>query len=304
MSRRRKLTLLLLLTGIAAGVVASGVRAVSPGERIVVRRFGRVLRPEWGPGVHLGLPLGLDRFDRVRTDEVRRLILGTGGPADPSPDPVAAEYLTGDLNLVRIQAVVQYRVARPAELLVATGNQNAETLLGRQAESALSRALVGRGIDRVLRDDRRRIGIDVQQGLEEAIASDRLGVEILGVSLVDARPPAEVAADFAAAQSAESERDRRITEAHTRAETSVTTAKAKAQAQLEAAKAAASRKLLTSRAQATHFLALLPEAQRNRSLTLQRTYIDKLQSFLSRVRRKVILPAGDAVDLSVLGIEE
>ena len=47
---------------------------------------------------------------------------------------------------------------------------------------------------------------------------------ILGVSLTDARPPAEVAPDFAAAQSARSEHDRRINEARTYAATTVTEA--------------------------------------------------------------------------------
>jgi membrane protease subunit HflK len=303
--RKRLLLLLaLFLSGVTFAVAGSAVRVVSPGERIVVRRFGRVLQPVWGPGFHFGLPLGVDRFDRVRTDEVRRLTLGSGGSSEPDLDPAAAELLTGDLNLVRIQVVVQYRVSRPADLLVSAGDHNAETLLGRLAESRLSRALATRGIDQALRDDRRQVAIEVRDQLAADMERDRLGIEILGVSLIDARPPVEVAGEFAAAQSAESERERRGNEARTRAESTVTAAKAKAHALLDAAAATAGRKLLTSRAEASHFLALLPEAQRSRTLTLQRLYIDKLQSLLARVRRKVVLPAGDAVDLSVLGIEE
>jgi membrane protease subunit HflK len=289
---------------IAAGLViaASGWRVVRPGEQIVVRRFGRIVEPSWGPGLHWGAPLGIDRFDRVRTDEVRRLNVGTTETAAQAVDPAAAEFLTGDLNLVRAQAVVQYRVASPADLVVRAGD--VEALLARLAEASLSLALARRGIDPVLRGDRQRIGGEVARDLGQAIARHRLGLEILGVSLTESRPPAEVAADFSAAQSAESQRDRRGNEARTQAETTVTAARATAGTRLETARAAAQRKLLGSRAGAQRFLALMEEARRSPELTVQRIYLDAMKTLLGRVRRKIVLPPGDAVDLTVLGIEE
>src|SRR5262249_7247929 len=59
--------LLLFLVGPAA----TAVTQVRPGERAVVRRFGRVLdhRPE--PGLYVGLPWGMDRVDRVPIGLVR-----------------------------------------------------------------------------------------------------------------------------------------------------------------------------------------------------------------------------------------
>ena len=111
--------------------------------------------------------------------------------------------------------------------------------------------------------------------------SHRLGLQILGVSLTEARPPTEVAADFAAAQSAESQRDRRGTEARTLAETTLTAARATAQGRLETARAASHRRLLSSRAEAEKFLALLAEARRSRELTVQRIYLDAMKSLLA-----------------------
>ena len=91
-----------------------------------------------------------------------------------------------------------------------------------------------------------------------------LGVTILGVSLTDARPPTEVEADFAAAQSAESERDRRINEAKSYHETTIVAARSAAGAKLEAARAAATRKLVTARAEAERFAVLAAEVERSR----------------------------------------
>jgi membrane protease subunit HflK len=299
---KRRGALPLVLAALALAVAAGSWREVRPGERIVVRRFGRLVDPAWGPGLHWAWPLGVDRLDRVRTDLVRRLTVGAAEPVVLSLDPAAGEFLTGDLNLVHVQMVVQYRVADPSRFVVAA--EPAQAILPRLAQAAVTRAIARRGIDSVLRADRQRVGDEVKQDLEQAALSHRLGLEILGASLTEARPPPEVAADFSAAQSAQSYREARATEARTLAETTVTSARAAAQASLDAARGAAQRKLLASRAESQKFLAILAEAGRSRELTIQRIYVDAMRSLLAKVRRKIVLPPGDAVDLTVLGIEE
>ncbi len=300
MNRRIAVALGLIAAGLL--VAMTGWRVVRPGEQVVVRRLGRIVTPSWGPGLHWGAPLGIDHFDRLRTDEVRRLNVGDPREAAAAGDPGADEFLTGDLNLVRVRAVIQYRVASPAEVVVSC--DNVEPLLERLAEASLSSSLARREIDPVLKGDRQRIAAEVARGLERAITRLHLGIEILGVSLTDARPPAEVAADFSAAQSAESQRDRRGHEARTQAETIVTAARASAASRLESARAASQRKLLASRAGAQRFLALLAEARRSPELTSRRIYLDTMKKLLGRVRRKIILPAATDVDLTVLGVEE
>ena len=72
----------------------------------------------------------------------------------------------------------------------------------------------------------------------------------------------------------------------------------------EAARAEAGRILLAARAEADQFLALLAEVRRSRDLSLRRLYIESVQSMLERVRRKLILPPGDSIDLTVLGLRD
>ena len=156
----------------------------------------------------------------------------------------------------------------------------------------------------MLRSERQAVAEDVARDLQSTAKSHRLGVAILGVNLTDARPPLEVEADFAAAQSAESRRDQRINDARSYAETKATTARSQAQAILEAAHAAAKRRALITSAQAERFCALLAEAQHARSLTIRRIYIESLQALLGRVKGKIVLPPGDSVDLTVLGSQD
>ena len=156
----------------------------------------------------------------------------------------------------------------------------------------------------MLRGDRQRIGHEVEADLKAAVTSHRLGLQILGVSLTDARPPAEVAADFAAAQSAESQRDRRTTEARTLAETTLTAARASARRGWKPPGPRRIAELMNSGPRPRRSWPCWPRPGESRELTVQRIYLDTMKSLLGKVRRKIVLPPGDAVDLTVLGIEE
>ncbi len=120
--------------------VAGGWCLVAPGEVVVVRRFGRIVDPPWGPGLHWHVPLGIDHLDRVRSDAVRQFTVGQAGTPAHDQEPSEGEALTGDLNLVRIQATIQYRVARPVDYIARA--EQVEPLLIRSTEGSLSRASV------------------------------------------------------------------------------------------------------------------------------------------------------------------
>jgi membrane protease subunit HflK len=287
---------------LALAVAATGWVEVAPGEVAVVRRLGRVLLHPWAPGPHLGWPLGLDRIDRVRTDQVRRLAIGLAATPGPGDAPGAGEFLTGDLNLFRARGVVQYRVSNPVDYVLRA--TDVEPLLARVAEASLTRALARRGIDAVLRRERAEVASDVASELSRAVGRYRLGLTVLGVSLTDVRPPTEVEADFAAAQAAQSERDRRINEARTYGETVLPTARAAAQAKIDRARAQADRGVALAKSRAGRFLALLAESELSRRLTVRRLYLDALRELLPKVRRKLVLTPDEPLDLSILGVEK
>jgi membrane protease subunit HflK len=299
MSRRWRNRTLGALVATSLACLLTGWVVVRPGEVVVVRRFGRVLPRVWTPGPHLALPLGLDRPTRVRLDEVRLLPVGLVEVAGPGDEPGAGEYLTGDLNLIRARGIVQYRVADPAAFVLHAAE--VEPLLARLAESSLSRALARRPIDSALRGGRAEVARDVEDDLTRASTQYRLGVAILGVSLTDTRPPGEVAPDFAAAQAAQSERDRRINEARTYATTTLPQAQAAALAATEAARARADRAVALASSRAGRFLALLAEADRSRPLTVRRLYQDALRELLPRIHRKIVLTPDEPIDLSLFG---
>jgi membrane protease subunit HflK len=291
--------LILAVLLFAAACLATAWVEVAPGEVVVVRRLGRVEPVPWAPGPHLGLPLGLDHRVRVRTDLVRRIEVGLVTTPGPGEEPGGGEFLTGDLNLIRARAIVQYRVADPIAFVLSTAEL--EPLLGRLAESSLARALAPHPIDDALRLGRAAIARDVETDLTRGAAAERLGIAILGVSLTDARPPSEVAADFAAAQAAQSERDRRVNEARAFAATTRAAAGAEARVRVDRARAAADRTIVLARSRAERFLALCAAAEGARELTVRRLYVEMLRELLPRVKRKLVLTPDEPIDLSILG---
>src|SRR5262245_57879004 len=81
--------------------VATGLYQVQPGEVAVVQRFGRVLLETQGPGLHYGLPWGLDRVVRVAVGERRELAVGFVNVEDPRQDKLPlGQLLTGDNHLI------------------------------------------------------------------------------------------------------------------------------------------------------------------------------------------------------------
>jgi membrane protease subunit HflK len=300
----KNIVVIALVAAVAAAAIAAstGWCMVAPGEVVVVRRLGRLIERPWGPGLHWRAPLGIDRIDRVQSDVVRQVTVGLAASAAADLEPSAGEAMTGDLNLIRFQATVQYRVARPYEYVLRV--EEVEHLLATSAEASFSRALSIHSIDAVLRSDRQAIARDVERDLDRSATRLELGVSVLSVSLTDARPPDEVQPDFAAAQSAESDRDRRINEAKSYEATTATASAAAAGARLESAHAAAQRTMALAGAEAERFKTLLAEVDRSRTLTMRRLYIEAMQSLLDGVKRKIVLPPGGDVDLTVLGTKE
>src|ERR1019366_1909196 len=91
--------------------VSTALTQVRPGERAVIRRFGRILptRPE--PGLYIGWPWGIEQVDRENVSFVRRINVGFADKTDPEDEIVpAGQMLTGDHNLVNLQAAIDYKI--------------------------------------------------------------------------------------------------------------------------------------------------------------------------------------------------
>ena len=169
---------------------------VRPGERAVVRRFGRVLPDKPKPGLLIGLPWGMDRVDRLPVDRVQNLVVGYL-ETDANPDAMpAGQLLTGDHNLVNVQLTLYYKV-QPEEVekfLIQT--DRIDDVVGRAAETALAEWVAARNVDDVLLNAKTQLGPEVVERTRLRIEPYDLGVQVLNASVTFVTPPDEVKQAF------------------------------------------------------------------------------------------------------------
>ncbi|MEM5789746.1 MAG: SPFH domain-containing protein, partial [Syntrophobacteraceae bacterium] len=100
---------------------------VQPEETGIIQRFGAVQRTA-GPGLHFKLPFGIETVRTVPTARVLKeefgfqtTVTGAGQRTQYAPDKRAYKnvslMLTGDLNVIDVQWIVQYRVEDPIRYL-------------------------------------------------------------------------------------------------------------------------------------------------------------------------------------------
>ena len=260
----------LFLSGsiLLGGYLTTGLAVLQPDEVGVVRRLGAVLREPWEPGLHWGLPWGLDRLDRLKVNQARTIAVGASGsreaPLSRSPDAASDDLLTGDLNLVMAEALIQYRIRDPSAYLFRTWD--AEAMLRALSEWAMIRALARRGIDELLTTGRSEVADSLRTTIQSLSDEERLGVSIVAVRLGRVAPPAAVAPAFTDADRARSDRRQAITRAQEYRDRSQSEARGQAREIADAAAGQSERLVQPARGEAERFTRVLSEAREIRRL--------------------------------------
>ncbi|MCI0456526.1 MAG: hypothetical protein L0Z62_06040 [Gemmataceae bacterium] len=195
----------------------TGVTQVQPGEVAVVRRFGRVLDYRPRPGLYISLPWGIDQVDRVAVDRVRRVTVGYAGESEIIDSVPAGQLLTGDHNLVNIQAVIDYRVNEDEVVEFVTQADRVEGLIARAAETALAEWVAGRTVDEVLLRGKELLPRWLVEQTEARLKPYRIGVVIQHVGVTHLNPPREVGKAFEAVAEAQKDIERKLNEARQKA---------------------------------------------------------------------------------------
>jgi membrane protease subunit HflK len=184
----------ILIALLALAYASTGLALIRPGERAVVRRFGRVLPEKPGPGLWVGLPWGMDRVDRVSIGLVRRLEVGY----QPEGDTVVGQYLTGDHNLVNVRVVLDYAVQPDDDAIVAyvLNQDRADLLVSRTAASYLAEWVAARTIDRLLLRGKTELPTALKRDLPRRLGHYHLGIRLQDISVAHLLPPDEVKSAF------------------------------------------------------------------------------------------------------------
>ncbi len=218
MRTRRLGILVLVLVVVAYGL--SGVTLVKPGERAVVRRFGRVLDTKPDPGLWIGLPWGMDRVDHVPVDQVQTVVAGYR-EEDEDPEGLGTpqgQLLTGDHNLVNVQVSLNYKV-RPEQVAdyVAQADR-VDPLLTRAAEAVLAEWVAERTVDDVLLNGKAALRPVLLERVQQRLDAYGLGIELSDARVTLLAPPREVSDAFEGVARAQTEIQTKVTKAQQQAD--------------------------------------------------------------------------------------
>lgn len=287
----------LMIVGLLA-YAATGVYFVQPDEQAVVRRFGRMLDTPSLPGAHVGLPWGLDRVQRIKPREVKRVSLGPVALGGEALGSNAAQFLTGDRNLVNVRATVQYSISDPRHYLFQT--DQVDRVVATAGQATLTSVLANESVDQVLTLGKQEVAAQVRERLQQRVDQYNLGIAVRSVDIGSVAPPPEVAEAFADVISALRQRDQQINQSQSYANRTLAQARAAAQRTLDQAQAYRDRLVRRAEGEAERFTQLLSEFEQAPELTAQRLYLETMAETLPRFRAKLIVDDGSDLDLTIL----
>ena len=269
---------------------ATGIYTTSPGEQAVLRLFGNAQEtPVTQNGLHWWWPGPIGNKDVVRTDLVRRLELGfrsADGVAN-TPVPVEAQMISGDLNIIDVQMVVQYDIKNLSYYLfkvddpgedagdqrnIPAGRPDGRTL--KDATEAALRLVVGqRSLAEVLAEERVNLELDTGVKLQEILDGYQTGINIISVQLQKVEAPAEVQAAFNAVLQARQDKVTATNQAQAYENQVIPEARGRAEQIIQPAEAFKRARIERAQGEADQFLSILAQFN-DRSITLENVLQD------------------------------
>lgn len=277
----------------------SGTYLVRPGEAAVVTRFGKIVQPLVTPGLHWRLPWPVETAWTVNVSQVRREGIGVGVPGHPPElhPPEDIQLLTGDENLLTAKAIVQYRVAQPADFLFRV-DYDEDPLLRTVVKVALTELAGAMSVDYLLTTGRTDLQQRAKDLAQERLASFRSGIELVSIDLQEIAPPGEVAQAFRDVSSAAEEKTRLINDAQGQANSIIPQARGEAQQRQREAEGYRTAVVDRARGEAQRFADVLDQYQRDAQIygtevTRDRLWVETMEKVLPAARKYVVQPGAD-----------
>jgi len=259
---------------------------VAPDEEGVVMRFGTPVRSV-GPGPHFKVPI-LESVLQPKVAKLHRVEVGfrTDRQGRQQMIPQEALMLTGDMNILAIEFIVQYKIKEAREFLFNVADIH-ETI-GKAAEASM-REVVGKSkIDEALTTGKAVIQQDTLDLLQNILDQYRAGVQIAAVQLQDVDPPEAVAAAFKDVTNAKEDREKLINQSQGYRNDILPKAKGEAAEQVNRAKGFAQARLNRAQGEANRFLATLKEYNQAKDIISKRIYIETMEEILPNMEQVII----------------
>ncbi len=309
--RYRSLAIAVVILVVVLGGAWSSYFTVQPEEEAVVKRFGKVVSIQ-EPGLHFKLPFGIETVQAVPTARVLKEEFGfrsVGGRRGDrtqyrkGPDEREESLmLTGDLKVIDVEWVVQYRVSDPNKFLHRARDPQ-KTL--RDTSEAVMRQIVGNSLGSdVLTEKRVEVATKARNELQAAMDGFDVGIHIDTIELQDVTPPEPVKPAFNEVNQAEQERERLINEADKRRNQVLPRAQGEAKQLIAEAQGYALERVNRAHGEAERFAAIFAEYRNQPDVTRRRMYLEMIDEVLPKVGRVFVMEPGQAAPVPFFNLGE
>ena len=248
-----------LLAFILLWLALTSTHSIAPAERGVVTQFGRYSRT-LGPGVSFTLPSPIERVQKVDVGNIRSVDLGSQSSEDL--------MLTGDQNLIDIAYSVRWNIRAPELYLFQLSDP--EETIRQVAESAMRAVISQVTLQDAMGDKRGEIEARVTDAMQRVLDGYHSGIQIQGVAVQQADPPAQVNDAFK----------------------EVTAAQQDAKSYVNQANAYALQLTAKAQGEATAFDKVYEQYKAAPEVTRRRMYYETMEQVLSKVDKTIIEAPG------------
>ena len=283
---RPSMVVLIAIVLIALAAAATSFFSVDQAENAVVLRFGKYQRTV-GPGLQMKIPFGIEKNINVETQIVKTLTFGYRA-TDPSGTSLTnarvnqeeSMMLTGDLNIVDVEWIVQYRVADPKAYLFSVRDK--ETTIRDISQSVMNQLVGDLPILAVMTDQRTQIEYDAAEAMQKLFDRYGFGIDIVAVKLQNIMPPeGEVQDAFEDVNKAIQDMNGYINEGKQYYNQQIPAAEGEADKIISEASGYAAERINRAEGDTARFKEMLAEYSANGETTAKRLYIETMEEILS-----------------------
>ena len=277
-----KLVIWFVIAVVAILLVLSSFFVVDQTEQAVVLRFGRYHRTV-GPGLQTKIPLGIEMNYNVPTQVVQTMTFGyrTQGPSLYGQNSYSNEslMLTGDLNIIDVQWIVQYKIENPYDWMFKV--ESRETTLRDISQSIMNQLVGDLPILSVMTSQRTHIEVEAQEMMQKIFDQYGLGVRIVTVKLQNIVPPVGSVQDaFEDVNKAIQDMNRLINEGKQNYNEIIPAARGEASRLIQIANGYAAERVNQARGDVERFNSVREVYENSKSITRTRLYIETLEAIL------------------------
>jgi len=280
-----KVTPALILLAIAAIAViiifSTSFIVVDQTERAVITTFGKFTKVA-PPGLAFKWPFGIQKAYHVKTEVVQTEQFGfRTDKAGVVTQYSAKEYpeestmLTGDLNIVSVEWIIQYKITDPKAWLFNVSDRE-KTI--RDISQSVVNLLVGdRAILAVIGAERTAIQEAAVQMMNAKYAEFGLGIKVTQVQLQTIVPPKGVQDAFEDVNKAIQDMNRLVNEGKEAYNAEIPKAQGQAKQQIEVAQGYATERVNEARGDVARFDSVYTEYRKAPDVTRQRLYYEMIE---------------------------